>query len=100
MASVLLKTALTNAVIKTNRADNYTFHLNNISINGSKRGCSGFIKNTINNKIVYVCTETNALRENKLLIRYAKSLTDYTGEQNHFAKNKDDLTEIIIRMLA
>lgn len=100
MANILLKTALKNAVVKTNKADNYTFHLNNISINGSKRGCSGFIKNTINNKIVYVYTETSPLCNNKLLIRYAKSLTDYTGEQNHFANNKDELAEMIIKMLA
>lgn len=100
MVNVILKTALKNAVVRTNPANNYEFHLNNISINGDKRGCSGFIKNSTNNKIVYVNTETNPLCKNKLLIRYAKSLTDYTGEQNHFANSKDELTEMIIAMLA
>ena len=100
MTNIILKTALKNAVVRTNRANNYEFHLNNISINGNKRGCSGFIKNAINNKIVYVNTETSPLLQNKLLIRYAKSLTDYTGEQNHFANSKDKLTEMIITMLA
>lgn len=37
MANILLKTALKNAVVRTNRANNYEFHLNNISINGDKR---------------------------------------------------------------
>lgn len=100
MTNTILKTALKNAVVRTNRANNYEFHLNNISINGDKRGCSGFIKNSINNKIVYVNTETSPLLQNKLLIRYAKSLTDYTGEQNHFTNSKDKLTEMIITMLA
>lgn len=100
MTNIILKTALKNAVVRKNRANNYEFHLNNISINGNKRGCSGFIKNSINNKIVYVNTETSPLLQNKLLIRYAKSLTDYTGEHNRFAKSKDELTAMIIAMLA
>lgn len=100
MANILLKTALKNAVVRTNCANNYEFHLNNISINGNKRGCSGFIKNTINDKIVYVNTETHPWIQNKLLIRYAKSLTDYTGEHNHFANNKDELVKMVIKMLA
>jgi len=62
------------------------FFLRTISVNGDKRGCSGFIQNIVNGKIAYISTEHSYVsgKSGKFLIRSAKSLKDYTGGQNMF----------------
>ena len=54
---MLLATKLRNMVKKTGI---YEVELHNVSINGRRIGCSGFITNTASGKIVYVSTEKPA----------------------------------------
>lgn len=69
---------------------NAEFKISNININGTKRGCSGFVKN--GDVIVYVCTE-RAAPYMGLLYRYARSMSDYKGMRNQFNQpNKDERT--------
>ena len=53
---MLLKVKLKNLVLKASEGKNIEpeFYLENILINGVKKGCSGFIKNKNNGSIVYV----------------------------------------------
>lgn len=64
-----------------------TVALKNISVNGDKRGCSGFI--ATGDAIVYVNTE----RCGSLgyMYRTAAHMKDYTGGQNRWAKDFDSL---------
>lgn len=77
---------------------NYTIQLKNININGAKRGCSGFIKNNLNNKVVYVNTE-DATSWLGMLYREAESMRDYYGKINHFAKSLKELCDGINKLL-
>lgn len=74
------------------------FYLKNISINGDKRGCSGFIKNRENNSVVYVSTEVISLTSG-FLYRYADDTNDYHGYHNRYAKTTDELCQSIKKML-
>jgi hypothetical protein len=73
----------------------HAVNLKNISINGDKRGCSGFISR--NNAIVYVNTE----RFGSLgyMYRTVKHLKDYTGGVNHWAKDLDSLVNGVNALL-
>lgn len=86
---VLLSTALKNKF--KNIEIPLEFHIKNILINGEKRGCSGFIKNTENNNIVYLTTEplTFGPLSGKIMYRTAKSLKDYTGGNNHWTTEEN-----------
>ena len=97
----ILKTALKNRFIKEIGDDVLEFHLQNININGEKRGCFGFIKNKTNGKIVYVNTEPVCynLLKNQILYREAQSLHDWTGSRNHWSKN-GNLIDDVLKMLA
>lgn len=93
---MLLKTKLTNA-LKKNPQNNYTYLLKNISINGVKRGCSGFVVNENNGLVVYVDTEP-MVGTNLVMYRYARDTKDYTGCVNRFCK-QDSLVENIQKCL-
>lgn len=94
---MLLATKLKNMLKKTGI---YEVELRNISINGQKVGCSGFITNQTNGKIVYINTEkpVYATLQGKNLIRYAKSTSDYAGGMNHFVED-ERLCSKIVEML-
>ena len=83
MKSPYLKTKLWNAVQKAN--DMYKLDLeeslHNISVNGSKRGCSGHIINKRNGKCIYLTTEKSCgvYLANKSMIRYAKDAKDFSS---------------------
>lgn len=99
---IILSTKLRNAINKKNNNNlQLEFHLKNISVNGEKRGCSGFIRNTDNNSIVYVNTEGIkwAGKSRDYLYRYADDLKDYTGYRNRWADSLDNLTENILMLL-
>lgn len=100
-APLILSTKLKNAIVKKagSRAKNLTFSLKNISINGNKRGCYGFIKNEKNGSIIYVDTEGSCLANLNYLFRYAYSFHDYRGYRNHWANILDELTTEILNML-
>ena len=76
---IISSTKLKNSINKKNNNNlQLEFHLKNISINGEKRGCSGFIRNINNNSIVYVNTEgskrTGKFRD--YLYRYADDINN------------------------
>ena len=70
--------------------------LKNISVNGNKRGCSGFI--SLAGAIVYVNTEPCG--SPGLMYRTAEHLKDYTGGPNRWAKDLDSLVAGINQLLA
>jgi hypothetical protein len=72
-------------------------NMRKISVNGSFRGVSGFIKNTNTNLIVYVNTELGTMQ--RMLYRCARDFKDYQGGSNRFAKNSDDLFTGVIELL-
>lgn len=93
----ILSTKLKNAIVKVNPNHNYEFHLKNITINGSKRGCSGFIVNKDNNSIIYLTTEVcNNLG---FMYRYADSIKDYRGYHNRWARTEENFVRDIIDTL-
>ena len=95
---LLLKTKLRTRILKIwpNGVYYLKFQLKNVRINGSARGCFGFIRNSVNGNIVYVNTEAIWCG---YLRRYAKSMEDYTGEFNHFSKNEDQFALDVVSML-
>jgi len=96
---LLMMTKLKNRIMKIWPGAKFyaEFKLKNVRINGVPRGCTGFIRNSVNGNIVYVDTEpfmfTGYLR------RYAKSMADYTGEFNQYSKNSDQFALDIVSML-
>lgn len=97
---LILSTKLRNAVTKAFiNPENLEFKLRNISINGYKRGCSGFIRNKANNAIVYVDTEEPCYAELHFMYRYADHMADYTGYRNRWASTLDELVNGIATLL-
>lgn len=74
---LILSTKLKNQFPST-----HTVALKNISVNGNKRGCSGFIKR--GDAIVYVNTEVLG---GGYLYRTAAHMKDYSGGVNRYAKD-------------
>lgn len=95
MREVITARKLRGRVRKLN--PNLEFHIGDIKINGSIRGCSGFIVEPISGKIVYVNTESSAYGplSPKFLYRKAKDLSDYRGGRNMWADSSDVATPII-----
>ena len=63
--------------------------LRNISVNGVKFGCSGFLTDPRTGKHVYVNTDHNHHTNTRAYYRTAKDTKDYTGGLNHFASYED-----------
>lgn len=96
---LILSTKLKNAITKHSNGMDLTFTLKNITINGSKRGCSGFIRNNANGTVVYVTTEEPCLSSLHYMYRYADNEKDYTGYHNRWANTLDVLATEICRLL-
>lgn len=47
---------------------------------------SGFVRNPDNNLVLYITSEScyNAHCENKMMVRYAEKIGDYSGARNHY----------------
>ncbi len=73
----------------------YSVALKNISINGDKRGCSGFI--SLGGVIVYVNTEVLG---GGYLYRTAKHLKDYSGGVNRYARYLPSLVAGVNQLLS
>jgi hypothetical protein len=86
---LILSTKLRNRFLSTHNVT-----LKNISVNGDKRGCSGFIERE--GAIVYVNTEQCG---SGYMYRTAKHLKDYTGGMNHWAKDLDSLVNGVNALL-
>jgi hypothetical protein len=88
---MMLKTRLKNAL-----GDGFELQVNNININGSKRGCSGFIINKKTGRIAYINTEVNFVSYLKpILLRTAEHTKDYHGGINHLVDEKDILKTVL-----
>ena len=87
---IILSTKLKNQFSPT-----HDVALKNISVNGDKRGCSGFI--SLNGAIVYVNTEKCGSLG--YLYRTAKHLKDYEGGQNRFARDMESLVSGVNQLL-
>ena len=77
---MLLATKLKNQIAKIDPSLQ-TVKLKNISVNGAKRGCSGFVVNPGNGRVVYVNTEESCYGplKGQTMMRYANDTSDYGG---------------------
>ncbi len=98
--NLVLSKKLQNAIKKANPSGEYEFCLKNIVINGSKRGCSGFIRSIQNDSVVYVTTETSLVAlPRPFMYRYADNTKDYTGYHNRWADSLENLSKSIVALL-
>ena len=96
---LILSTKLKNAINKHTNGMDLTFTLKNISVNGNKRGCSGFVRNNANGSVVYVTTEEPLWSPFNYMYRYADNEKDYTGYHNRWANTLDELASAICTCL-
>lgn len=77
LLSVKLKNGLTS--LAEQMGMDITTHLKNITVNGQKRGCSGFV--TCGESCVYVTTEHSCYGpiSDKSMCRYAKDTEDFSS---------------------
>lgn len=94
----ILSTKLKNAFKKLEDSDKYSMSFKNISINGDKRGCSGFITNLENDVCVYIDTEQSVMNLG-MLYRYCEQEGEYTGGNNHFAHSLEEMVKNTKEML-
>ena len=78
---------------------NLQFTLRNISINGRKTGCSGFVRNLDNGSVVYVTTEEPCLSTLHYMYRYAENEKDSRGYHNRWANTLEELAAAIVDLL-
>lgn len=95
---LILSTKLKNAINSHANGMDLAFTLKNISINGSKRGCSGFIRNNTNGSVMYVTTEPCRC-DLLYMYRYANHEKDYKGYRNRWANTLDELASAICTCL-
>lgn len=101
LLSVKLKNGLTS--LAEQMGMDITTHLKNITVNGQKRGCSGFV--TCGESCVYVTTEHSCYGpiSDKSMCRYAKDTEDFSSNglkkgYNQFVAD-DFLAAKVISML-
>lgn len=97
MNKPILMTRLKNEMKKIN--NNLDFKLKNIDINGSKRGCYGFIRDNDTGVIVYVNTEEPCMANLHYMYRLADDYKDYTGYINHWSNTIEELCRDIAYLL-
>lgn len=99
---MLLKTKLSNQLkrIAEEQKVPIDIYFNNISINGVKKGCSGFIVSK--DSCVYVNTES-PLFSCQVMYRLAKDTSDYSSNSLINGRNRwckeDELAEKVINLL-
>lgn len=85
MATAYLMTKLKNRICKHIPKEDLRFTLKNISINGEKRGCSGFVTYLPTGRCVYVNTERLVMPGGgDMMYRYAKDERDYSSSHADF----------------
>lgn len=101
---MLLAIKLKNQILKQAAGADLplVFSLRNISVNGAKRGCSGFVQNPQTGSTVYVNTEHSpyAPLADKSLYRYARDTKDYSSNSlsngwNNFCIDEELPTQIL-----
>lgn len=96
MFKPLLSTKLRNQILAIDPT--LAVNLRNVSVNGVKFGCTGFIHDMRTGRTVYVCTDHNHRTNTKALYRTARDSKDYTGGPNNFAAY-DDLAAAAVNLL-
>lgn len=93
---LILMTKFKNAMQKNG---NFEYKIRNININGTKRGCSGFVTNPANHVTVYFTTD-ESLPAN--MCRYARDTKDFVGDTNLYTATKtlDNLVSYILDLLS
>lgn len=93
----LLTTKLKNQLLALNPL--LTVQLKNVSVNGTKMGCTGFVTDPDTSRIVYICTDNNHNpAQTTGYYRVARSTKDYTGGRNQFA-GYTDLAASVVTLL-
>lgn len=76
-----------------------TVQLKNVSINGVKMGCSGFVTDPATGKTVYLNTDHNHHTSyDRAYYRVAKNTRDYRGGINHFS-GYDELAQSAVSLI-
>jgi len=93
---LILAVKLKNALKKANEKFGYDlkFDINNIIVNGEKRGCSGFVTNTQNGSCVYVNTERTCFPDSGVMYRYANDNKDFHGYHNRWTSADYDVNSL------
>lgn len=63
-----------------------TVQLKNVTVNGEKMGCSGFVTDPGTGRIIYINTDHNHSTNHRALFRVALHDKDFRGGINHFAE--------------
>lgn len=101
---MILAVKLKNAITRHANGMKLSFSIHNITVNGQKRGCSGFIRNLENGSVVYTTTEESCTSWLTYLYRRADDEKDFSSRRwhNQWTKNKDleELAACICKLLA
>lgn len=105
---MLLKTKLTNQLCEEAKKQNINIEviLKNISVNGSKRGCSGHVINNYTGSCVYLNTEASVYGplSDKVMYRLAKDAKDYSSNSLKNGNNRwckpENLASSVIHTLS
>lgn len=95
LLSVKLKNTIERGITS---AHVYEYSLHNAS--GCEKGCSGFIKNVDNGRILYVCTDFHPFSPGiisnggSIMYRVARNEKDYTGGHNHYTNPQEVADEV------
>lgn len=93
---MLLATKLKNQILAIDSV--LSVKLRNVTVNGVKFGCSGFITDFRTGRTVYVNTDHNHHINTDAYYRTAKDTSDYHGGMNHFA-SYEDLAQAAVDLL-
>lgn len=105
---MLLKTKLSNQILAEAEKQGVDVELNikNISVNGTKRGCSGHVTNKTTGSCVYLDTEESVFSPlaGKCMYRLAKDTKDWSSNSlkngyNRWCKT-EELASSVIHLLA
>jgi hypothetical protein len=75
------------------------YHIKNNKINGRNIGCSGFVEDKGTGLIVYLTTDENTIGKEAYMCRFAESLKDFVGKQNHWTTGLEELVKEVNSML-
>lgn len=77
--------------------DTLIINVKDISVNGVKRGCSGFITDSSSGNVVYINTEGSEYGPltDKIMYRKARDIKDYSGGRNIWAHHSTAIHEMV-----
>jgi len=96
MVTPLLATKLKNQILAIDST--LAVKLRNVTVNGAKFGCTGFVTDMQSGRVVYVNTDHNHHINTQALYRTARDSKDYTGGPNNFA-SYDELAAAVVALV-